>query len=139
MWADFSIKSILGGILDPFTKPVTRKLSCKLPRVKEQFQEILEKEYTRHNLQQRIEDHVEKSTTEYKRTGKITNAMKEEYNQLHKLSENTIKHANRKCKKAHTGKVPFSPTTKKVQDAVAIWKEILKYKQQRKKNLKLII
>ena len=31
LWADFSIESILGHQLDPFTKPITQKLNCKLP------------------------------------------------------------------------------------------------------------
>ena len=61
------------------------------------------------------------------------------YNKLHQLSEDTIKHAEMKCKKAHTGEVPFSPITKQLQGAIAIWKDILKYKLRKKRNLRLII
>jgi len=53
VWADFSLTSILGGKLDPFTKQISRKLTCKVPRVKEKYQTILEKEYSRHNLKER--------------------------------------------------------------------------------------
>ena len=69
VWADLSIESVLGHTMDPFTKPVTRKLNCKLPRVKERFQTILEQEYIRHNLQQRLETYINKYTKEYKTTG----------------------------------------------------------------------
>ena len=31
IWADLSIESILGSKLDLFTKPISRKLSCKVP------------------------------------------------------------------------------------------------------------
>ena len=33
IWGDFTVASLLGGALDPFTKPLARKLSCKLPQV----------------------------------------------------------------------------------------------------------
>lgn len=54
--------------------------------------------------------------------------MKDNYDKLLRLSEEAIKHADKKCKKACTGKVPFSPTTKKLQVAIVIWKGILRYK-----------
>ena len=126
IWADFSTNSILGGNLDPFTQPIIRKLSCKLPKVKETFQTVLEQEYSLHNLKQKMEAYVEKYTTEYKQTDRLTHNMKEEYDKLLQLSEDAIKHADRKCKKAHTGMVPFSPTTRKLQGAVVIWKDVLK-------------
>ena len=75
-----------------------------------------------------MEAYVEKYTTEYKQTGRFTHEMKKEYDTLLQLSEEAIKHANRKCKKGHTGMVPFSPTTRKLQGAVVIWKDVLKYK-----------
>ena len=128
IWADFSTSSVLGGNLDPFTKPISRKLSCKLQKVKERFQTILDQEYSRHNLKQKMEVYIEKYTTEYLRTGRLTPQMKEEYDKLLQISEAAIKYADRKCKKAHTGRIPFSPMTRKLQGAVMIWKDILKYK-----------
>ena len=138
VWADFSIESVLGHNLDPFTKPISRKLNCKLPRVKEKFQKVLDHEYDRHKLQQRIETYIEKHTNEYKQTGEITPAMKQEYDKLLQISENAIKYADKKCKKARTGKVPFSPTTKKLQGSIVIWKSILRYRLRRKRNLRLL-
>ena len=65
--------------------------------------------------------------------------MTETYNKLYQLSEKAINHADKKCKKTYMGRVPFSPMTKQLQGAIVIWKEILKYKLRKKKNLKLII
>ena len=139
IWADLSIDSILGNKLDPFTKPITRKVNCKVPRVKEKFQQVLEQEYTRHRLHERLESYIEKYTAEYAKTGILTEEMKYEYDKLHQLSENSIKHADKNCKKARTGAVPFSPTTKKLQGEVVMWKSILRYKSKRKKNLRLVL
>ena len=61
--------------------------------------------------------------------------MKEEYDKLLQLSEDAIKYADIKCKKAHTGMVPFSPTARKLQGEVIIWKDVLKYKLRQKRNL----
>ena len=139
LWADFPISSILGGNLDPFTMPITRKLNCKNPKVKETFQTILEREYSRHNLKEKMESYVEKYTKEYKATGQITDIMKTEYDKLLRISEDAIKHADKNCKKAHTGRVPFSPTTRKLQGEVVMWKEVIKYKSRTKKNLRLLL
>ena len=76
-------------------KPISRKLSCKLPRVKEKYQKILEKEFLRHKLQTRLEEHIDKYTKEYKQSGILTDKMKKEYDKLHQLSEDAIKHADR--------------------------------------------
>ena len=95
IWADSLIGSILGGNLDLFMKPISRKLSCKLPRVKEKYQKILEKEFLRHKLQTRLEEHIDKYTKEYKQSGILTDKMKKEYDKLHQLSEDAIKHADR--------------------------------------------
>ena len=139
VWADFSTASVLGHDRDPFSQPITRKLNCKLPRVKEKFQALLKQEYNRHNLQQRLKEYIDKYTTEYKKTGTITTEIKSEYDKLLQLSEDAIKYADKRCKKARTGKVPFSPTTKKLHGEVIIWKSILRYKLQRRKNLRLLL
>ena len=60
------------------------------------------------------------------------------YDKLNRQVENVIKYADRNCKKGHTGAVPFSPKTKKLQGKVFIWKAVLKYRTQRKKNLRLL-
>ena len=76
---------------------------------------------------------------QYNNTGEIEEEIVLEYNKLHKLAEECVKHADTKCKKVHTGKVPFLPQTKKLQGEVVVWKAILKYQTRKKKNLHLIL
>ena len=45
IWSDFTITSILEGGLEVFTHPITQKLSCKLPKVTEGYQELLNTEF----------------------------------------------------------------------------------------------
>ena len=37
VWIDVTCNSLLGGPTDPFTKPITKKLTCKIPRVKREI------------------------------------------------------------------------------------------------------
>ena len=55
-----------------------------------------------------------------KEYGALSNKLKHEYKKPSKLSEQSIKHADRKCKKARAGKVPFCKKTKKLQGAI-LW------------------
>ena len=76
---------------------------------------------------------------QYIDTGEMEKDIVLEYNKLHKLAEECVKHTDKKCKKVHTGQVPFSPQIKKLQGEVVVWKAILKYQTGKKKNLRLIL
>ena len=76
---------------------------------------------------------------QYNDMGEIEEDIVLEYNKLHKLAEECVKNADKKCKKVHTGQVPFSPKIKKLHGEVVVWKAILKYQTGKKKNLRLIL
>ena len=99
IWVDIDEECLLGGQLDPFTKPVSRRLSCKTVVVRERFQSLLDKEYRRHNLQEKLETILEEGKEEYETQGDISDKTREEYEKLAELSENAIKHADKHCKK----------------------------------------
>ena len=50
VWVDVWMELMLGGRHDPFTQPVTKRLSCKIPKSKENYQRILNKALQDHNL-----------------------------------------------------------------------------------------
>ena len=130
---------MLGGRLDPFTRPITKQLRCKVPKSAEAYQRILDQSVQQHNLQHKMEDLLSISQQQYHDTGNISEDLVSTYNKLHKLAEECMKHADTKCKKVHTRQVPFSPQTKKLKGEVVVWKAILKYQTGKKKNLRLVL
>ena len=71
--------------------------------------------------------------------GAITTDLKFEYEKLSKISEQSIKYADKHCKKARTGKVPFCTKTKELQGAIVVWKAILSHKTGKRRNLRYIL
>ena len=66
IWGDFTVKSLLGGTIDPFTKPFARKLSYKIPRFKEKYQALLEAELQCHGLETKIDEMLKKGVEEFR-------------------------------------------------------------------------
>ena len=128
----------MGGVIDPFTKPLARKLSFKLPQVKEKYQQLLEAELQRHNLDTKIGAMLTKGLQDFKKDKSSAAEYRKLYDKLNHQVENAIKYADRKCKKGHMGAVPFSPKTKKLQGKILIRKAVLKYRTQHRKNLRLL-
>ena len=61
------------------------------------------------------------------------------YDNLNTTAEAAIKYADGNCKKTRTGKVPFSPKTKKLQGAAFMLKKIIKYCLRKKhRNLQFL-
>ena len=86
------IDSILGGPTDPFTKPITKKLTCKIPKVREKFQPLLDQEYKRHKLVEKLKALMEQDTKCIQDHGAITRDLELEYEKLSKISEQSILH-----------------------------------------------
>ena len=99
IWADITEESFFGGQIDPFTKPVSRRLSCKTVAVHKRFQSLLESEYCRHNLQSKLENILEEGQKENKQNGDISKETCVKYKKLAELLENSIKYADTNCKK----------------------------------------
>ena len=138
IWADVTEESFLGGNIDPFTKPVARRLSCKTVASCERYQSLLESEYNRHSLKQKLQTIMEEGQEEYSQHGEVSKKICDEYEKLAAVSENAIKYADTHCKKVRSGKVPYSRKTKKLQGAIVLWKEILLYKLRLKRNHRMI-
>ena len=138
IWADITEESLLGDQMDPFTKPVSQRLSCKTVPVHKRFQSLLESEYCRHNLQDKLETILEGGQKEYEQQGNISKETCIKYEKLVELLENSIKYADTHCKKVRSGRVPFSHKTKNLQGSIVLWKEILLYKLHLKRNYPMI-
>ena len=108
-WADVTTRSMLGGRIDAYDKPLSKKLNCKEVKVREAFQCILDAEYKQHNLVQKLETLQKEGMAYYKEHGEVDHSFLEKYNKLQRLSEECIRNADSRCKKGRTGKVPFSP------------------------------
>ena len=85
--------------MDPFTKPVSQRLSCKKVAVRERFQSLLESEYCRHNLQYKLKTILEEGDKKYAQQGDISKETCVKYEKLVELSDNSIKYADTHCKK----------------------------------------
>ena len=131
---DVTCDSLLGGPIDPFTKPITKKT-----RVREKFQRLLDQEYKQHKLVEKLKTLMEKGTQCIEKHGILTNELEKEYEKLSKILEQTIKYANKHRKKATTGKVPFCKKNKELQGAIVVWKAILSHKSGKRRNLHYIL
>ena len=139
IWGDFTVTSILGGKIDAFTHLILKKLSCKLPAIKDRYNKIIDAEFKRMEVVTKLDQLISQCWEELQHTGRISKASITAYNNLNSTIEAGIKYTDRKCKKAHKGMVPFSLTMKKLQGTAFMWGEILKYRLWKKKrNLHLL-
>ena len=133
-WADITTDSLLGGQIDPFTKPISQKLNCKQVKVWENFQHILHSEYTWHNLVDKLEKLHTEGLAYYEEHGDIDPSFTMRYNTLQKLSEDAIKHADSKCKKTQTGRVTFLAKQEVTKEWSSYGKKFWDIKQRENKT-----
>ena len=94
---------IVGNKLIKIKRPYARRLICGRPAVKDKYIKLLEKYCRENKLQEKIE-WVRKSKGVMTRR-KLNRAI----NKLDRIKAEGMLQAEKKCRKLHMGKVPYSP------------------------------
>ena len=119
VWIDIPTYDIL-GVTEPIIRPPYRKLQAHHPKVKQRYNQELEKQLKHNNAEKLIQQ--------------MTQAIKEKnpdiyqniYEKLDRIRRQAVRHAEKKCTKERRGEIAFSPEITKAIGAITMWKLIYK-------------
>eukprot|EP00956_Cyclotella_meneghiniana_P004926 scaffold6070_cov41-Cyclotella_meneghiniana.AAC.5 len=98
---DFRIDSMVGVTPPKIVRLAARRLNTKIPHVAEKYQAILEAKMVEHKLNSRLID--------AERNGRSMEEIRKTVNGVDKDSKQYMIHAESKCRKIKSGRIPFSP------------------------------
>jgi exonuclease III len=129
---------IVGTARDDKRPPLMRKCTSKIPSVKLNFQNAVESQVKKHNLNKRIMKLYETACTK----ATFSSSEIEEYEIIEERMQRAIKYGDRKCRKARMGAVAFSPEQKRLMGSILILKQmklrfLLKGKHNRPKSKRI--
>lgn len=131
-WMDIAMKSALGYQIPPIPKPQMQRVTQKDPRTVKRFNQHLLQFIEKHKLEQKI-FHLEASIH-----FPPTQEEKEQANQLMALRFTGIKQADRKCRRLHTGEIPYSKEFSQLAAERTFWAYLLDIKRGKKKRQRLL-
>ena len=99
-----------------------RKATSKIPSVKTKFNDLLNTEMRRHKIVGKGQALLE----EAKLTKALTNDSQQEYNMIESRLLQAVKHADKKCRKAQKGQIPFSKKAHEIMSRYRVLKLIKK-------------
>lgn len=117
---DIHEKVLLGTARDDLCPAILRKATSKIPSVKTAFQTLLDNQITLHRLHVRISN-LYNSIVEGQQ---FSSMHANEYEAIEERMQRAVKYADSHCKKVRRGKVPFSPTQKKLMGEIIILQQI---------------
>jgi hypothetical protein len=119
-WADFSFVNALGHVLPAIERPVGRRLRLHDPRIVARFVKLREDYDTKHNLSRRMFEIEHKAS--YPPTAE-TNA---QYQKMDLELVESMRFAEKRCRKIRRGALAFSPRLKEAELLVILIKELIK-------------
>ena len=105
---------ILGEAKDEEVMPVKRRVTSKIPRIRNKFNSLINKQITIHRLRETINTVKEKAIKEMKEDECISNRTKEELDKCYIRATRAMKSADKKCKKVRQGNLLFSKNIKQI-------------------------
>jgi hypothetical protein len=116
---DFLMMDMIGKSPPKIVRPASRRLNTKIPRAAAEYARILEEEILRHRL---IEwtGAVHTSSRSRRKVAKCLNRLDKEFGQY-------MHHAEKKCRKIKSGRIPFSPEASLWIRRTQVYRSLLKY------------
>ena len=114
LWVDINIHSCFGFNPPQAHYRAPRRLTLKDPRVVKKYNKLLNNAYATHRLPQRALQLQQQLPT-------FDIIAQQEYEKLAELDFQCRQYAERRCRKLHMGKVPFSENLRKADDVVQLW------------------
>jgi len=111
---------LVGKSRDDKIPPLLRKATSKVPSTKEQFQLELDKQVVTHKLHKKTTELYEISLMQKH----LSPQQQQTYELIEDMMQRCVKSADRKCRKARRGHVPFSPFQKKLMGNIIVLKQI---------------
>ena len=113
-------------------RPQMRRLQSWHPGIKRRYQILMVSQLHRHRVKQkllRIRSNIRVDTEAEYRESNIDKDRDnfEDFNGLDKIITNAMMHAEFKCRKIRTGKVPFSPAVSRAGRMLSLWGLLLWY------------
>ena len=123
---DFRASSLLGTNPPKIVRAPSRQLNTKIPRIAEQYNAILEKSIVEHCLNTRLLEAGTESRTVQEVKGRVD-----------KIDEECCqykRHAEKKCRKIKSGRIPFSPEASVWIRRKQVYESLLRYKMAKIRN-----
>ena len=126
LYFDISMHLLLGSHKNSTAPKNIRRLQCRDPRTVKRFNDILDKQYTHHNMLERLEEF--ENTVQFP----IQEADMLPLIRLDRLNTQLIRHAEKNCRKLKMGAIPYTPDISTLGLAVYVWRLIEKKREGRK-------
>ncbi len=123
---DFVLSSLIGDSTTHIQRPAVRRLNTWLPNVAERYAAIYEEKVIRHRLIERLAEAHKEGLGEEEAMQMIKKVDKE--------SGQYMRHAERKCRKFKSGRIPFSPESVMWIKRKQIYTSLLDYQRGRVKK-----
>jgi len=122
---DFTLVSMVGATPPRVKRATSRRLTTKMPGVVEKYNNILERELQRHNVD---EDHRKAyyATTKEEADKALASSDRK--------SKQGMAHAEKKCRKIKSGRIPYSPESAVWIKRKNVYKTLLRYRAGKKVN-----
>ena len=108
--------SVLGSKGTPSAKVKARRLKLNDPRIIAKYTSTLHKFYLKHNLYWKVSQ-----LNAIPITYPVEKRVSEAYESIDELRVQGMTHAEKKCRKFHAGKIPWSPEVSKAQLNIELW------------------
>ena len=123
LWIEVPMANLYGFKISRIAPAITRKLQCDRPAVQQKWIRLYKDKLQQCKVFERI------FSLESNINGKLTPAQEEEYESILILRHLCMLHADKKCRKLHTGGIPFSPTIQKDRHTLKVWKGVIRKKK----------
>ncbi len=123
---NFLMMDIIGISPPRIVRPASRRLNTKIPRVAVEYAQILEKKILKH----RLIDRTGANHTSSKSRRKVAKRL----NRLDNKLGQYMRHAEKKCRKIKSGRIPFLPEASQWICRTQVYRSLLKYHAGRIRN-----
>jgi hypothetical protein len=123
---NFLMMDIIGKSPPRIVRPASRRLNTKIPRVAAEYARILEKKILKHRLIERT-GATHTSSKSRRKAAKCLNRLDDELGQY-------MHHAEKKCRKLKSGRIPFLPEASQWIRRTQVYWSLLKYHTGRIRN-----
>ena len=113
---DINERSVFGNSGAPSSKLRARKLKLNDPRIIKKYLHLLDKFYEKHHIYQKIYD-LNQTPVRYPLQPQIATL----YEAIDLIRVEGMRYAEKRCRKFHAGKIPWSPAVSAAQHNIELW------------------
>ena len=123
---DFRFESLIGNAPPKIVRAASRRLNTKIPRIADSYTEKLEEKIVEHRLNSRLLKAERQCTS--------NEELRKEMDKIDADSKQYMLHAEKKCRKMKSGRIPFSPEASVWIRRRQAYESLLKLKDKKIRN-----